>query len=376
MGQWLLQFLEFLPPEYRGSAVSGIIIAIATIITGILGAIIGALIKGWLDRRKLRDLTTEVVERTRKIDGLLEKLRDDDTVLWAAFPGVPPFTNFAARIGEARPPILTVANLKGGVGKTTLVVNLAAYLNKKLGKRVLLIDLDYQGSLTTMLRSVTGQIEKTSKVNELLRADANFGTLFNAVEPLSSVLSRSDLVPAFYELARFEDFLVTEWLLGETNDDVRYRLARVLLDEQIKKRYDVVLIDAPPRLTTGTVNALCASTHLLIPTIFNPLSAETVENFLGVIKRVFINNLNTRLTVVGILETLSPPVGQGQQQRERARGTIEEALRKSFAGVHILNNHVPRRQVLAEEQFAYGKNAEIDGILEKLGDEIREKIGL
>lgn len=55
-----------------------------------------------------------------------------------------------------------------------------------------------------------------------------------------------------------------QWLLRQTDDDLRYRLARVLLDDDIGKKFDIVLIDAPPRLTTATINALCASTHVLV----------------------------------------------------------------------------------------------------------------
>jgi cellulose biosynthesis protein BcsQ len=364
MWDWLAKWLDLVPPEYRGHTFSGLLAAV-----GIFGAVIGGMIRGWFGRRKLQGTQDEVERGQQALSELLRRLGQDETTLWTAFPAQPPFKNFPARVGRATPPILTVANLTGGVGKTTLVVNLAAHLSG-LGKRVLLVDLDYQGSLTTMLRLVTGRPEKISKVNELLKRDPNYSKLLDVMEELPLQLPKSYLVPAFYELARFEDLLMTGWLIREGGDDIRYRLARVLLDDKMRQRFDVVLIDAPSRLTTGMVNALCASTHLLIPAIFNPPAAETVENFLGVTKDVFINNLNARLKVIGVLETLSPASIEGQQPREQARRTIEEALQKWFPDVRILNNNVPRRIAPPEEGIA------IVPELEPVLNEIRERIGL
>ncbi len=215
----------------------------------------------------------------------LETLRGSESGLWTTFPKQPPFGDFDQRIARRRPTIITVANNKGGVGKTTIVGNLLAYFDRQQKKKVLVIDLDYQGSLSTMLRLEQDQTEeRRSNVNALLKKGAGLGALFEATRKLGERLPRSELASAFYELGLLEDRLMVEWLLQEGGDDVRYRLASVLLQDGIASKYDVILIDVPPRLTTGTINALCASTHVLVPTILNPIAAEPVANFIGTAK--------------------------------------------------------------------------------------------
>jgi chromosome partitioning protein len=266
------------------------------------------------------------------------------------------------------------------VGKTTLTGNLLAYFDRKLQKRVLAIDLDYQGSLTTMLRSEqAGAVQgRQSFVNALLESGASPHRLLTATRPLGKRLLRSELVPAFYELALLEDRLLVEWLVQEAADDVRYRLARILLDDEItgkdnaEGRYDIVLIDVPPRMTTGTLNALCASTHVLIPATFDSLAAEPVENFLQTSKAL-MDRLNPKLGFLGVVETMSPPSNVGQDTRAEGRRVIREALQTFTPPIHILDSHVPRRNALADG-VAYLKRGadgrEARRIFDALGDEI------
>ncbi len=133
----------------------------------------------------------------------------------------------------------------------------------------------------------------------------------------------------------FEDRSLVEWLIQQSGDDVRYRLAQVLLDEAVREKYDIVLIDVPPRLTTGTINALCASTHVLIPTIFNPLAAEPVENFIRASKRL-MDRLNPKLTFLGVVETMIPPSNQGADVRAEGRRMVAEALQRITPTIDIL----------------------------------------
>src|SRR5262245_26347001 len=370
----LFDYLDLLPDEYRGHAVSGLIGAVGAVIAAIVGAVVGILFKAWLERKRRTQLEKVVDTQQRKLDGLLERVRSSDEItVWTAFEEkLPP--DYKKLIDERAfsLPIITVANLKGGVGKTTVTANLAAYLDRALGKRVLMIDFDYQGSLTTMLRPYLQRRDRVSLAKRLLSGDADLGTLLSVAAPLGPELNRSCLIPAFYELARFEDRVLIEWLLQEVDDDVRYRLARLLLIPELKDRFDVVLIDAPPRLTTGTINALCASTHLLIPTVFNPVSAEPVEYFLRLLKQSLLQRLSIRVDVVGVLETLTPRVGEAKDEREEARQRIEKALKNWFSKSKILNADIPRRSAIAQEGVAYVHNAAMRVFFERLGLELVE----
>ncbi len=383
---------------------------------GILGAFIGGIIKWFFDQKQIQELTHQIalaiqaqgktlsdlaaksnelrqkeerlnqleslvhdrgitVDDTRaRLDALMGRLRSPETGIWTTHPRILPFQDFNYKIARQQPVIITIANLKGGVGKTTLTANLLAYFNCNLKKRILAIDLDYQGSLSTMLRAYQNKVtDRISRVDQLLKTNANHGDLYTASRPFNEKLHRSAFVPAFYELAREEDRLMIGWLLQDEGDDVRYRLANVLLSDEVADKYDVILIDVPPRMSTGTINALCTSTHLLVPTIFNPVSAEPLGNFLQTTKALMAQ-LNPGLNILGVVETLTPKANEGQDIRQEGRRVIKEAL-QAFPGVSILGSDVPRRTAIAEG-VAYLQNADAKQIFNSLGDEISIKIGL
>lgn len=326
--------------------------------------------------RELERVRDGVDREKSKLEKLLTTLRESETGIWATFPRDPPFVNFDARMGGRKPLVLTVANNKGGVGKTTLVGNLIAHFDVGRRLRVLAIDLDYQGSLSTMLRSEQGEIkERKSAVNGLLERGAGIGTVYEATRRLGIRLSRSELAPAFYELALFEDRLLVEWLLQAGGDDVRYRLANVLHNSALVDKFDIVVIDVPPRLTTGTINALCASTHVLVPTIFNPIAAEPVSNFLSA-STLLMNRLNPTVSFIGVVETMVPRKGESEKARSEGRRLIQEALDLSFPTIPILASSIPRRAAISEGGIAYLENRETRTIFDALGGEIGKRMGL
>jgi len=325
----------------------------------------------------------EVDAWNNKIANLGTKLRGQEVGLWMAADPIRPTFDYRGVTrtyedvtAERRPAIITVINLKGGVGKTTVIGGLAGFFEKALGMRVLLVDLDYQGSLSTMLFTAEKISERKSRVNELLRAGANAASLGPASVPLPSILPRSNIIPAFYELALFEEYLMTDWLLQTGSDDVRYRLAKVLLSREVRETYGVILIDVPPRLTTGTINALCASTHFLVPAAFTLLAAEPVPNFLKTVADLH-RRLNPSLQFLGVLETLAPRGNQGKDARQQARSMIDEGLRRlqpQFPNGRILETVIPWRLAFANPGFAYADSKTARDIFNALGREVNMRL--
>jgi len=252
----------------------------------VLGALIAALPMSLIRRTPPRTSASRPARRSEPVapssqapgrDTFVENILTGRN-LWARPLGEDPVRPLPVADGGI--PVVTIANLKGGVGKTTITANLAAYFTH-IGKRALLIDLDYQGSLTATLLTTTGKVADftgTQTAERFLQGDADAANLQSAIIDLDPTLT-CGLVPSYYELQQGEDTLMLSWLAGLEERDIRFSLSRVLTDPLIQNKYDLVLIDAPPRLTAGFINALCATTHLFIPAILDKLSAEAATYF-------------------------------------------------------------------------------------------------
>lgn len=237
----------------------------------------------------------------RKLEDDLRQITEGAQVLWKLRPAEP----FREYLNWLRDPegakIITIGNLKGGVGKTTVAANFAAYISQTLNEKVLLIDLDYQGSLSNMLMLAIQKEDVESRVERLFAPDANLITLEAAKEHLTPKLHRGWLVPANYSFAQMENQLLLKWLLKEGGEiDVRFRLANALLRPEVRAGYRVIILDMPPRMTLGSINALVASHYFLVPTILDKLSAEAVAQFLSNLKAIK-TDLALDLDLAGII---------------------------------------------------------------------------
>jgi chromosome partitioning protein len=182
--------------------------------------------------------------------------------------------------------ILAITNQKGGVGKTTTCVNLAASL-AATERRVLLIDLDAQGNATTGSGLDKAHLKHT--IYHVLIGDK---TLKEVIQP--SAKGKFDIAPANRNLAGAEVELVNE--IGR---ETRLKLALA----ELKDGYDYVLLDCPPALNLVTVNALTAAHAVVIPMQCEYYALEGLSDLVNTIKKVR-THLNPTLEIEGLLRTL------------------------------------------------------------------------
>ncbi|MEP1075216.1 ParA family protein [Leptolyngbya sp. PL-A3] len=224
---------------------------------------------------------------------------------------------------------IALFNMSGGVGKTTLTMNFGFHLVDRFKKRVLLVDLDPQASLTTFMGQSPFDLHKTL-CDSLLH-----------YEPLPIIpdIFGCDLLPANLTLAQAELKLSSE-LRRE------YRLHDVL--ESAKKSYDIILIDSPPSLGLLSVNCLVAAQYLLIPIQTEYKSVEATINLLQTTYEI-AQQVNRTLKVAGAIPTM---YDERTSQAKRALQTIEELFaslqkKQSFAQTTVFPP-IPRRTDFAK----------------------------
>ncbi len=220
---------------------------------------------------------------------------------------------------ERRMPIISVLNLKGGVGKTTLTANLGAALSRR-GWKVLMIDLDLQGSLTSLFLPEQDQTvleEKRRFIGDFLARsfDAEYPNLLSYAEPVLGS-SGSAIVGTVDTLVYAETNLTVRWLLREGNRDPRFILRRELHLKRISNAFDIVLLDCPPLINVCCVNALAASDSVLIPVMPSKATTDRVPVLLSRMLQ-FREKINGQLKVLGLVanRTHGPELTSDEKNR-------------------------------------------------------------
>ncbi len=223
--------------------------------------------------------------------------------------------------------IFCVANQKGGVGKTTTTVNLAAGL-AKVGQRVLMIDLDPQGNAT--MGSGVDKRKMELSVYDVLLESATVAEARIRSEKLIAGGCGYDVLGANRELAGAEVELVS---VERRERRLKTALAEVL------DQYDFVLIDCPPSLSMLTLNGLCCAHGVIVPMQCEYFALEGLTDLVNTIKQVHAN-LNKDLQIIGLLRVMFDPRITLQQQ-------VSDQLKAHFAD-KVFNTVIPRNVRLAE----------------------------
>lgn len=218
--------------------------------------------------------------------------------------------------------IFCIANQKGGVGKTTTTVNLAAGL-AKIGQRVLMVDLDPQGN-ATMGSGVDKRSMALSVYDVLLESATVAEAAIFADKCGYHVLGANrELAGAEVELVELE------------RRDQRLKTALAAVDAD----YDFVLIDCPPSLSMLTLNGLCSAHGVIVPMQCEYFALEGLTDLVNTIKQVHAN-LNKDLQIIGLLRVMFDPRITLQQQ-------VSDQLKAHF-GDKVFNSVIPRNVRLAE----------------------------
>ena len=251
--------------------------------------------------------------------------------------------------------IITVANRKGGVGKTTTTLNLA-YSLKELGKKVLVIDLDPQANLTRCFD--VGNTENIKNIGHLLMTEMEEESYL--VEDYTKSYDEIDIIPSSIYLSAVE----TQMRVETGSERILFEIVN-----QIKEYYDYVLIDTSPSLNILTINALCASDSVLITADTQLFAIVGISELLKTIQKIK-KRVNASLTIKGILLTMC-------DNRTNLSKLLTQQVEEMYQGkIAVFQTKIPKTVKVGEAIYSgqsikkYAKGSSVDIAYDNLAKEI------
>lgn len=251
--------------------------------------------------------------------------------------------------------VITIANRKGGVGKTTTTLNLA-YSLKELGKKVLVIDLDPQANLTRCFD--VGNTENIKNIGHLLMTEMEEESYL--VEDYTKSYDEIDIIPSSIYLSAVE----TQMRVETGSERILFEIVN-----QIKEYYDYVLIDTSPSLNILTINALCASDSVLITADTQLFAIVGISELLKTIQKIK-KRVNASLTIKGILLTMC-------DNRTNLSKLLTQQVEEMYQGkIAVFQTKIPKTVKVGEAIYSgqsikkYAKGSSVDIAYDNLAKEI------
>jgi chromosome partitioning protein len=346
-----------------------------------------------VEREKAEAVSAQVAAKVARIEQLQSDLAAiaDSRRLWKmrenrSSIGFPEYRGW--KLDPLGAKIVAFGLFKGGVGKTHLAANFAAYVAFTKQLPVLLIDLDYQGSVSSMVLNAAGLEGRGSSVNALFSDSAGLATVSATRIHLArrgddvalndgQGLAQAWLIPADYDLTEVESNLLIERAMKDGPSlDERYRLARVLLNPEVRRQYAMIIIDTPPRMTLGTVNALVASHSLIVPTILDKVSSESVGPFLTQIRELEKDLKIPGFRIDGIVATMTKNLRMNDKNILR-RDEIIQTASEFFApsAVPFVLQNMPHKAAITDgNDLGYFLTSDGDRLRDLFYDKIFDEL--
>lgn len=344
------------------------------------------------EREKVEQLSAKIEEAAEERDELQEQVHELTGQLhdvsefdgdWLG-DGCGQAVDFVPR-QERNASIVSVLNLKGGVGKSTLAVNLAAtyFLRESKPKRVLIVDLDFQTSASTLCLH-------SQERKDAMQSRLSTSRLLDDDDPCPRLLfecaKRIGRTPGFIVagddgLARQENKVLARWLTKEGRYDARFLLRRILHSPEVQAQFDLIILDCPPRLHVAAVNAVAASDFVLVPVLLDLTSADSVPRLLSWLVRFRREGLCPDLELLGVVANKKSAFRKTLLNREHnvaAKLAETSTLHWPFGPVPLLESVIPDSAAVSDSAETPGRfacqDSRIGPSFQKLAKEIETRL--